>query len=89
MAKLFANSRDPDQMLLSAASDLGLLCLPITLLGVSRLKWVNLFLILQFAQDFIFRNQRLEKWAQKQSSCHGNQQNFLSTKGQGHQFIMA
>ena len=29
-AKLFANSRDPDQMLCSAASDLGLYCLPIT-----------------------------------------------------------
>ena len=33
MAKLFANSGDPDQMLHSAASDLGLPCLQITLLG--------------------------------------------------------
>ena len=33
MAKLFANSEDPNQMLHSAASDLGLHCLPITLLG--------------------------------------------------------
>ena len=41
MAKLFANSRDPDQMPHSAASDLGLHCLPITLLQVSRLQWVN------------------------------------------------
>ena len=41
MAKLFANSGDPNQMLHSAASDLGLHCLPITLLRVSRLKWVN------------------------------------------------
>ena len=43
MAKLlnFANSGDPDQMPHSAASDLGLHCLPITLLGVSRLQWVN------------------------------------------------
>ena len=48
MAKLFAlfaNSGDLDQMLHSAASDLGLRCLPTALLrvggGVSRLKWVN------------------------------------------------
>ena len=41
MAKLFANSEDPDQMPHSVASDLGLHCLPITLLGVSRLQWVN------------------------------------------------
>ena len=34
MAKLFANSEDPDQMLHFASSDLGLHCLPITLLGV-------------------------------------------------------
>ena len=32
MAKLFANSGDPDQTPRSAASDLGLLCLPISLL---------------------------------------------------------
>ena len=43
MAKLLANSGDPDQMLHSAASDLGLHCLPITLLGVSRLQWVNAY----------------------------------------------
>ena len=41
MAKLFANMGDPDQMPHSAASDLCLHCLPITLLGVSRLQWVN------------------------------------------------
>ena len=40
MAKLFANSGDPDHMQHSA-SDLGLLYLPVTLFGVSRLKWVN------------------------------------------------
>ena len=33
MAKLFANSGDLDQMPHSAASDLGLHCLPITCLG--------------------------------------------------------
>ena len=41
MAKLFANSGDPDQTLLSAATDLGLHCLPITFLQVSRLQWVK------------------------------------------------
>ena len=41
MAKLFANSGDPDQMLHSAASDLGLHCLLITLLRVSSLQWVK------------------------------------------------
>ena len=40
MAKLFANSGDPDQMLHSVVSDLGLHCLPITLLRVARLQWV-------------------------------------------------
>ena len=33
MAKLFANSGDPDQMPHSAASDLGLHCLPVTFYG--------------------------------------------------------
>ena len=37
-----ANSGDPDQTPRSAASDLGLHCLPITILRVSRLQWVNL-----------------------------------------------
>ena len=41
MAKLFANSGDPDQTPRSAASDLGLHCLSIILLRVSRLQWVN------------------------------------------------
>ena len=41
MVELFANSEDPDQTPRSAAADLGLHCLPITLLGVSRLKWVK------------------------------------------------
>ena len=44
MAKLFANSEDPDQMLHSAMSDLDLHCLPVTLLGVSQLQWVKLSL---------------------------------------------
>ena len=41
MAKLFADSADPDQTLHSEASDLGLHSLPVTLLRVSRLQWVN------------------------------------------------
>ena len=41
VAKPFANSGDHDQTPHSAASDLGLHCLPITLLGISRLQWVK------------------------------------------------
>ena len=41
MAKLFAISGDPDQMSHSAMSDLGLHYLPVNLLGVSRLKCVQ------------------------------------------------
>ena len=41
MAKLFANSGDPDQRPQNAVSDLGLHCLPITLLRVSRLQRVK------------------------------------------------
>ena len=37
---LFANSGYPDQTPRSAASDLGLHCLPVTLLRVFRLQWV-------------------------------------------------
>ena len=41
MVELFVNSGDADQMLHSAASDLGLHCLPVICLGVSSLQWVN------------------------------------------------
>ena len=41
MIKLYANSGDPDQMPRCAAYDLGMHCLPITLLRVSRLQWVK------------------------------------------------
>ena len=40
MAEVFEDSEDPDQTSRSVASDMGLHCLPITLLGVSRLQWV-------------------------------------------------
>ena len=43
MVELFANSADPDQTPRSVASDLGLHCLLITFLGVSRLQWVNVY----------------------------------------------
>ena len=39
MAKLFAKIGDPDQTTHSAAIDVGLHCLSVTLLGVSRLNW--------------------------------------------------
>ena len=42
MSELNANSVDPDQTPRSAASDLGLYCLPMSLLCDARLKWVNL-----------------------------------------------
>ena len=49
-----ANSVDQDQMLSSAMSDLGLHCLPVALLGVSRLKWVKCFVVyLYFLYIFI------------------------------------
>ena len=41
MVELFANSGDLDQTPHAAASDLGLHCLPATLLGVSRLQLVK------------------------------------------------
>ena len=48
MAQLFANSEDPDQISHTVASDLGLHCLPVTLLGVSRLKWVKEMFVSKF-----------------------------------------
>ena len=41
--ELNANTVDPDQMPRSAASDLGLHCLPMFLLWDARLKWVKVF----------------------------------------------
>ena len=41
MAKLFVNSGDPDQTPHSAACDLGMHFLTVTLLGISRLKKVS------------------------------------------------
>ena len=41
MVGLFGNSGDHDQKPSFAATDLGLHCLPVTLLGVSSLQWVD------------------------------------------------
>ena len=54
MAKLFANSGDPDQTGPSEASDLGLRCLPFTLLGVSRLQWVEEIVDRTYIRSFFF-----------------------------------
>ena len=51
MATLFANTGDPDQTAHTAASDLGLHCLSMVLLGVSRLKWVKIKSHLRVAQN--------------------------------------
>ena len=42
MAKLFANSEDPDQTPHSAASDLGLHCLSVTLYGSPDYNGLNI-----------------------------------------------
>ena len=49
LVELFANSGDPDQMPGYVASDLGLCCLPITLLWVFRLQCVKNVSVLQSA----------------------------------------
>ena len=41
MKILLANTVDPDQMPHNVASDLGLHCLPITLIQVSRQEWIK------------------------------------------------
>ena len=53
MARLFANSGDPDQLPFSAASDLDLHSLPINLLGISRLKWVKCLDLLQLTRNLV------------------------------------
>ena len=41
ISELYANSVDPDQTPHSAASDLSLHCLPMSLLSEARYKWVK------------------------------------------------
>ena len=48
ISELFANNVDPDQMPHVAASDLGINCLPKSLLCDARIKWVNMCLISKF-----------------------------------------
>ena len=57
MVELFANSADPDQTPRFAASDLGLHCLLITLLSVSRLQWINKELFLYGTNLVLFFKQ--------------------------------
>ena len=53
MVELFANNGYPDQTSRPAASDLGLHCFPVTLLGVSRLQCaINATLISMFIRAF-------------------------------------
>ena len=51
MAKLFANSGNPDQMPCSVASDLCLHFLPITLLRVSQLQWDKLMVCFVYSLE--------------------------------------
>ena len=53
MVELFANSEYPNQTPRSAAFDLGHHCLPVTVLGVSRLQCaINATLISMFIRAF-------------------------------------
>ena len=61
MDKLFANSGDPDQMPHSAASDLGLYCLPNTLFGVSQLNGLKAVAI-NTIHSFFFEKKHLKQY---------------------------
>ena len=51
MIELFANSRDPDQTPQSVASDLGLHCLPTTLLGPPDYNGLTLKVLFRMGTD--------------------------------------
>ena len=71
MAKPFANSGDPDQTQRSAASDLGLHCLPIALLGVTKIHWDNKITI--YTQSTAFYLQKrlyMMQNVRKEPLCH-------------------
>ena len=71
MAELFANSGDPDQMPHSVASDLCLYCLPITLLGVSRLQRAKA-LVQIFSETLVHKvkcDKRTQKKDEQSKSC--------------------
>ena len=54
MAKLFANSGDPDQTPRSAASDLGLHCFPMTLLRSPEYNGLSHAMLKALSRDIIF-----------------------------------
>ena len=51
MVEQYANSGDPDQMSCFVASDLGLHCLPITLLGCPDYNWIINMLLIALEED--------------------------------------
>ena len=64
-----ANNVDPDQILHSAAFDLGLHCVPVTLLEISKVNWTkssltwkeSLVVVLDYCQTtLLFRHKRAE-----------------------------
>ena len=87
MVELFANSGDSDQMLHSAASDLGHHCLPVTLLGVARLQGVKEF-ALKKSRFFLFI--RVDPFSEEKQKyfdtitspeCVSNMLNFFAGEG--------
>ena len=67
MIELFANSGEADQVRGSAASALGLHCLPITHLGVSRLQWAKD----TFSNDMLkLKLNKKQQKKKKEEKCH-------------------
>ena len=64
---LLENSLDPDQMPHDVASDLGLHCLPMTLLCVSRLAWVKICILEIMSCYVYFTEQRCLTWTMQVS----------------------
>ena len=56
MSKVNANSAEPDQTPRSAASDLGLHCLSMSLLWDARLKWIKEVICRNLHIDKIHKN---------------------------------
>ena len=83
MAKLFANSGGPDH----AASDLGLHCLPSTLLWVSRLQWVKLPFMMR-VRRFNARKDCLVCIVGVIAGGHYDQGSDLNAKLHDHYFIL-
>ena len=76
MAKPFANSGDPDQMPHSAASDLGLHCLPITLLGVSSLQWIKAKVFIDTGNLHVFHRKRISSLQIKSGEYNKKRRKF-------------